>query len=150
MTPSQSLLSLASTDTLSWAETRGRTAHTFARSWGKEDLSNHLFLKPGDHREGPKTISSHHCGPWKLSQIIAHLLNKVQALCIIHPVDGFPVYSFPESQEQTDQTWKARSNAPMSTENRIGWEWLSQDWRGFAGIGLCHAWGKKIGYTRHC
>lgn len=42
--------------------------------------------------------------PYKLSQVTAYLLNKVQALCIIHPVNGFPVYPFPDSQEQTEQS----------------------------------------------
>lgn len=50
--------------------------------------------------------------PYKLPQVTAYLLNKVQALCIIHPVNGFPVYPFPDSQEQTEQSCEMKD--PMS------------------------------------
>lgn len=80
-----------------------RTAYIFARSRWEEGLSSYLFLKVGNPRESFKKISRPHCDTWKLSQITAHLLDKVQALCIIHPVNGFPVYPFPDSQEQTEQ-----------------------------------------------
>jgi len=52
--------------------------------------------------DSPKTIK-HHCDPWNLSQTVAHLLNKVQALRIIHPVNSFPIYPFPDSQEQIEK-----------------------------------------------